>query len=193
MKKVKERLEKAKYELQQARKYEDQGGNQFRYNLENFISNARSVFNLLVNELEESEKELESSGKNTKAQTLTTWRKNQKNQLWKDPLFKYFKDRRDYILKKGRSTLKLNVTLHDTVNLPEKIVITKKDERENLICITSAESKNDEEPRKERDPERTWQFEDNKGKSAINLCESLIELIEQGIRPINKFSRYKLH
>lgn len=186
MKEAEKRLEKVKYDLEQAKKYEEQGGDEFRYSLENFINDARSVFHIITNKLEENEKELKSSNKKEEAKKLEIWRSAQKDRLWKDLLFKFFRDKRNYVLKKGSLTLQLMVTVYDRINVKEKITVIKKDKYGNLISTISSESQN-EEPRREKDSERTWIFEEYKDKSAIDLCESFIMLIEEELKQLKSF------
>jgi hypothetical protein len=143
-------------------------------NLQVFISFERPVTNILHCEITKISRSYRDKGELIKDKKLSDWLQKKENELELDTLWCFFKERRNYILKRGSIRLTLNLDQTEQINISEMVVITRYDKDGQLINMTSSESPVVEENiNREFRAKRKWTFEGWQGSEDVFTLSKL--------------------
>jgi hypothetical protein len=189
MQKTKNKLNEAIYFLSRAEVREANKDTEgMQNNLQAFISFGRAVTNILHCEITKISRNYRDKGELIKDKKLSDWLQKKENELELDTLWCFFKERRNYILKRGSIRLTLNLDQTEQINISEMVVITRYDKDGQLINITSSESPDIEgNIKRESGAQRRWTFEDWQGSEDVfTLCNLYVNKLLSVLKEANE-------
>ena len=187
MRETDNKLDIARYFLEQMEKYE-KDGRDFQHNLNAFIVFVRSALHLLLEkELTQISRQYKKTKEIEKHQKLTNWIQ-QKKSIYKDPLVDFFIKKRNYILKEASPELIREINITEPIHLTETITVMRYDEHGQLIDTTSSEPSTVKLPGKQLNNQSKWIFADWQGNEhIITLCKWFLSKLEHMLKEAKEF------